>query len=147
MKVLLLGDYLSAMFILASEPGYIINMIPIASDNDINAIERYINLCGLGTSSTAVTFYNDTPWSHLKMMRDSESDRITNMKRKLYDLAGWKPDLIIYVYSPEENTPVMDMDMDGIPVFSTNVKDHQLHRNLISIIDEYQKKYQINYND
>lgn len=142
MRVLLLGDYPAAMFLLSSEPGYIINMTPVCRGNTPKSIESFLDLCSFKDYSTSsVTIYNDTPWSHLLVPTDEEGESTRRIKNKIYKLGGWEPDLIIYVYTPGEKDkhPLLEHNKD-IPVFSTNARDSRLLHNLTSIINENQKK-------
>lgn len=140
MKVLLLGDYSTAMFVLSNTPGYIINMIPKCLDNTVKSIEVYLDLCKTREYNDAILIYNDTPWSHLIVSNENEETK--RVKSKIYNLSGWKPDIIIYVYLPgvDMNINQSCLQYHNIPIFSTSAKETNLLCNLISIIIEYQKK-------
>jgi len=110
-------------------------------DNSPKSIENYIDLCSLTNYDNAVMVYNETPWSYLKLSDVVDNADAHRIQTKIYKLAGWKPDVIIYIYIPGEarSHPLLGLS-DEIPIFSTNAKEPHMLRNLTSIINEHQKK-------
>lgn len=136
MRVLLIGDYPTAMFNLSDEPGIIINMIPQAID-PCQSIKIYLDLCLSDPYHKSISIYNDTPWTHL-LLNLNDSPIVKQIKEKLYLTIGWKPDLVIYVYSNK----VKNIDIEhlvqqlDIPMCSTNGEDNHLQKNLLDIINQ-----------
>jgi len=138
MRVLLIGDYPTAMFVLSSEPNYMINMVPVNSSNVLKTIETYVNLCSSTVTDNTIKIYNETPWSQL-------FGNNIPVLGKIYKLCGWKPDLIIYIYIKNNEPNKLDkktsmiIEQGDIPLVSTNGLDKYLLRNILLIIDEYKK--------
>lgn len=140
MKILLTGNYPAGMFVLSSIDGIIINMFNPPQDTEFKEIDRYLDmclckelkLCNIVTANVC----NDSPWSDL--LTKQRSDKLLEVKDKLYKHLGWKPDVIIYIYddAPKQKYVTSQIMNGNMPVYSTNSKDKRFAQNLTSIVNE-----------
>lgn len=136
MRILILGDFSTAMFLLSTEPCYIINLVPPESSayTDCKKISEFIDLCISKNFNRTIT--NETPWSFIR--RYEKKNDLYKVYEKIYGLAGWKPDIIICVYPSDYSIKKSDkilLEQAEIPVFSLNTSDPNLRRNLITLIE------------
>lgn len=97
-----------------------------------------------------INIYQQTPWSlfHGWYFGCNEEER--TVLSTYYNCIGWKPDVVIYLYSTRNPDPALDacMDIDNpddVKIFKLNGDECKLHENLMLILDTVLTHYPKHY--
>lgn len=148
MRVLLTDNAPVGMLHLASIEGIITDFFPCGTyHDDLFEIKEYLCLCAKVTYDNAIIVSNKTPWSDLiwsKPNPDSPNPRqqdIYDVKSRIYDLCGWKPDAVINIYDKEPNDTWRSLinslsEADpNLSIISLNINDPKFARNIVETIN------------
>ena len=59
---------------------------------------QFANVCAQAQKPTGINFYEQTPWTEKRLRKHSLSDKDFYVLKTYYNLVGWKPDIVIYLF-------------------------------------------------
>lgn len=96
-----------------------------------------------------INIYRQTPWSLFHGWYFSCNEEERTVLSTYYNCIGWKPDVVIYLYSTgvhDELDSCMDIDNpDDVKIFKLNGDEEKLQENLMLILDTVLTHYPKHY--
>jgi hypothetical protein len=142
MRILIVGSHVSsAFFILSSMERVITNLIPpVQTDNSVSLIKSFVQICDQSYIHGAINIHNRSPWSEMINCKLSGEDLY--LVERLDRMCGWKPDLILYIYSKgyELTNDVINLINSDIQICSLNADDRDFEKNLKTLIIGFQRR-------
>jgi len=109
---------------------------------------RFAQICSQGFIPGCINIYQQTPWSEQKLIEDRLTDEQNLVVSTYYNLLGWKPDIVIYLYSDEYDESLekcMDIDNpDDVKIFKLYANEQKLLANLMLIYERILIHYPTN---
>lgn len=110
------------------------------SDQFCSVLVQFANVSSQAIIPQYINLYNETPWSLKNKLQLTLSEEKANVVNTYYDLVGWQPDIVIYLYTLEHDhvsESIMDTDnVDGVKIFKLYADEPKLKENLLLIIDK-----------
>lgn len=107
---------------------------------------HFANVCSQTYKPTLINFYQHTPWTEKRLHKYTVSKKHFNLLKIYYNLIGWKPDIIIYLFDLNATYDLniehcMDSDnFDGVKIIRLDSTDVNLH-NAKAIINTIHAHY------
>ena len=150
MIILLTENSPIGMLSLSSIERVIVNFFPLGSYKDpLYEISDYTKLCIRKLIPNAINVCNNTPWSDMiwsnpaldlvTVGHDRQKD-VYELKTTIYQVCGWKPDVIIDIYDKKPNSmwkkkvDALIQHDPNVMVISINASDPKFTKNIVDIV-------------
>ena len=151
MRILLTENSPFGMLALCSVEHVIVDFYPLGIYQDpLYDVSDFMDLCMKSKISNALHICNKSPWSDLvwshpesveqKYAYGEKQQELYNLKLKIYNICGWKPDAIINIYdkSPESRwrakLEILSRDDPNMTIVGINASDPNFNKNLLDAI-------------
>jgi len=105
----------------------------------------FANICSQAYIPGAINLYTMTPWSHKEIWNNTLPQNENTTVQAYYDLIGWKPDVIIYLYNDSFNLlyeQCFDVDnSDDVKIFKLYANESRIKENLMLILEKILSHY------